>query len=488
MRHLLNSTLMLALGCGLLFSCAKKDLFTGEKKPGKKGPTVDTVADVPRYLYPFAQEPAGVEAEITITLESDATALGDLALSVPPLKYNKSLLFMLTQDDCKQSAFSMTWAAINGKPIDVSDPKRKYYYDIENLEAADFPPNAYALGKTLGSTDGFGNEVRFHFTTTLAPEWSFMNDKSSVNPGFTENYYRFFMKGGLRWNNVRELLNFGNGIAFHDLKTTEVNQVDSLLAHFAVAQQITQKALGGRSVKLLAEPNGNKTYLQAARLFTDIQSMTAQSGAQKLFPHQVSTDLNQVTLSRVFVNNSAEVKSLVNAEFAKDKVQREAIHIGVHETDKEWAQVLLWLNDTYGKDGQDVLWCPSQEEYYEYNYNRKHSQLTFTPAGKEVKIRVKFPSQKNFYFPALTLNIAGLKIGQIKSVTSNDAVSGLSYGAYGEGVTLHMDCRKFLYEHALHYVKRYQSNKTASNLADAKYHVNALKNSDRKTSLLKELP
>lgn len=479
---------MLAVGCGLLFSCAKKDLFKGEKKPGKKDPAVDTVADVPRYLYPFAQEPAGVEAEITITLESDATALGDLALSVPPLKYNKSLLFMLTQDDCKQSAFSTTWAAINGKPLDISDPKRRYYYDIENLEAADLPPNVFALGKTLGSTDGSGHEVRFHFTTTLAPEWSFMNEKASVNPGFTENYYRFYMKGGLRWNNVRELLNFGNGIAFHDVNTAHVNQVDSLLSHFAMAQQITQKALNGRAIKVLAEPNGNKTYLQAARLFTDIQSMTAQSGAQKLVPDQVTTDLNQVTLSRVFVNNVAEVKNLVYAAFAQEKTQREAVHIGVHETDKEWAQLLLWLNDTYGKDGQDVLWFPSQEEYYEYNYNRKYSQLTITPDGKEIKIRVKFPNQKNFYFPALTLNIAGLKLGKIKSVTSNDAVSGLSYGAYADGVALHVDCRKFLYNHAEYYVKRYQAKKTESNLADARYHVNALKNSDKRTLLLKELP
>lgn len=31
-----------------------------------------------------------------------------------PLKYNKSLLFILTQDDCLSSAFNKTWTAING--------------------------------------------------------------------------------------------------------------------------------------------------------------------------------------------------------------------------------------------------------------------------------------------------------------------------------------------------------------------------------------
>ncbi|WP_367329707.1 hypothetical protein [Sphingobacterium multivorum] len=56
---------------------------------------------------------------------------------------------------------------------------KEYYYDIERLEADDLPPNSYTLGKTLGSTDGFGNEVLFHFTTTLAPEWDFMDAQTN---------------------------------------------------------------------------------------------------------------------------------------------------------------------------------------------------------------------------------------------------------------------------------------------------------------------
>jgi len=121
------------------------------------------------------------------------------------------------------------------------------------------PPNSYLLGKTLGSTDGFGNEVRLHFTTTLAPEWTFMNDPTVIKKGFTENFFRFYMKAGLRWNNVIEMLNDGNAVAFHDLNTTAVNTVDSLIKHFDLAQQITKKRLNGRNMKFLAEPNGNKS-------------------------------------------------------------------------------------------------------------------------------------------------------------------------------------------------------------------------------------
>jgi len=490
MHYKIYRTTMLMLVVFVSFcSCVKmKSYDTGKAVPDPIQPSKEDEVNQVMYSYPFGKEDHGMEAEITLTLGADVKIGGDLTASIPALKYNKSLLFMLTQDDCKQSAFSMTWAAIHGKPIDISDPKRKYYYDIENLDADDLPPNASALGKTLGSTDGFGNEIRFHFTTTLAPEWDFMHVPTSVKPGFTGNYYRFYMKSGLRWNNVRTLLNTGNAIAFHDVKTLAVDDIDSLVRHFAIAQQITQETLGGRRMKFLAEPNGNKTYLAAAHQFPDIQTMTAQSGAAQLLPFQAPSDLHKTALSRVFINDPSQGKDLVLRALAIEPKYRSAVHLGVHETDREWAQFLLWLNDEYGKDGQDIIWFPSQEEYYEYHYYRQHCTINVNKQGYEIKIKVKFPNQTNFYYPSLTLNIPGLKMKMIKSVSSNESVSGLSYGDFGDGISINLDCRKYLFEHADHYVKKYHSKPSKSNLADASYHIKALKDSDQKKELLKSMP
>lgn len=483
-----TNAILIALGCGLLSSCLKKELYTGGKNDdGKEVSPTDNDGNKNRYIYPFGEEKMGREAEIIIELQSDHSIPENPIVSIPPLKYNKSLLFMLTQDDCKQSAFSMTWAAINGKPIDRSDIKRKYYYDIEHLEADDLSPNSYLLGKTLGSTDGFGHEVRFHFTSTLAPEWEFMDAPTNVRKGFTENYFRFYMKSGLRWNNVIELVNDGNAIAFHDLNTAAVNNVDSLIKHFDLAQQITKKKLNGRNIKFLAEPNGNKTYLQAALGYPEIQTMTAQTGADKLIPYQVNSSLNQKTLARVFVNHAAEVEKLVNDAVAKDVTQREAVHIGVHETDHDWAQFLLWLNNTYGKDGKDILWFPSQEEYYEYNYNRQYSVINSRIEGNKLSIKVKFPAQADFYYPALTLNIKGVLMDNIKSISANETVTGLTYGNFDKGISINLDCRGFMYEHAAQYVDRYLAKKSATNLLDAKYYINAIKDSERKKNLFTRL-
>ena len=74
------------------------------------------------YIYPYGDEPRNVTAELTLTF-APGTDLTGVEVVIPPLKYNKSLLVLLTQDDCKQAAFSATWAAINGRPL--SDT---YYY------------------------------------------------------------------------------------------------------------------------------------------------------------------------------------------------------------------------------------------------------------------------------------------------------------------------------------------------------------------------
>jgi hypothetical protein len=290
MKFILKTILIIVSFLLLHVSCADKDLNKGGKTDDDPNSPVTTQNYI-SYLYNYSSENTNNTVEISIITDGAIQTTKDLDLTIPPLKYNKSWLFMLTQDDCKQAAYCRTWAAINGRPISSFVDSTNYYYDVEQLAADDLPPNSYYLGKTLGSSDGCGNEVRFHFTTTLSPESDFMNATTSVNKGFTNNYYRFFMKSGLRWNNVKEMLNFGTGIAFHDMNTTSTQNTDSILKHYQIAQDSILKNLPGRGAKMLAEPNGNKTYVAAANSFPDIQTLTAQSGAVELYPFQTTTDL-----------------------------------------------------------------------------------------------------------------------------------------------------------------------------------------------------
>lgn len=399
---------------------------------------------------------------------------------------------MLTQDDCKHAAYSSTWAAINGRPL-----THNYYYNTEQLAAGDLPPDYFYLNKTLGSSDGTGNEVRFAFTTTLSPEWEWMNSESDVDLGDTKDYYRFHMKSGLTWNNLSEMLSYGTGIAFHDVNTEAVHNEDSILRHYALSQQIILNRLDGRGCKVLAEPNGNKTYINAAINYSPIAIMTAQNSGSTgsttvqlsdIYPFNVETDLHKCLLKRYFYESSYEIVSKIESELRKERKERQAVHIGVHGTDFVFAEFLLWLNNRYGKDGDDSIWFPSLEEYYEYNYYRVNATIDKEIIGNNVKLLISLPSEQYFYYPSVTLNLVGIDTDQIKQISSNDAVTGLSYADYGEGVMLNIDCRRYLAQHAAHFVDKYLNSPSLSNKNDALYFIGKLKDSSEKEELRKKIP
>ena len=490
----------------LFSSCIKMiNLYQGDENDFTKpnpGENDELFENIPLYYYPFYNEQTNAIAEITIITKSEINNINQLSTFIPYLKYNKSWLLLFTQDDAQQSALCRTWAAINGKPIansipypipSIDDPYKtmSFYYDFAQLLYNDLPPNITFSEKALGSTDGAGNEIRFTFTTTLAPEEEWMNRKSNVNPGFTSNYYRFYRSQGIDWPSVYELVNYDNSIAFHDVNAEDVYNPTLLTTHFTIAQNEILNNLGGRACKMLAEPNGNKTYLEAAFNYDDIQTMTSQGNySDFLYPFQVTDDLEKKVFTRIFNDNPDYFKPIIVDNYALPKEERRAIYIGVHNTDNAWIDLLTWINDNYGKDGDDSVWFTSHEEYYEYNYYRIAGgtpQIELVDA-RTIKLIVSLPSKSDFYYPSTTVNLAGIVMDDIESINTNSVVSGLSYSNYEDGITLNIDCRRALAERAEFYVSMYERDKSnESYKRDALYFTNKLKDSDIKTELLKRI-
>ena len=252
------------------------------------------------------------------------------------------------------------------------------------------PPGAYRLGKTLGYTDGTGKEVRFAFTTTLASEQDWMNESSEVRVAYKADYYRFYKKSGLIWDNVNTMLNYGVGIAFHDVVTEEVHNIDSIVSHYNIAQNIITSKLNGRGCKILAEPNGNYDYVKAALVYNPIQLMTAQNNTKDtLYPFKVVSDLNKKLIHRYDNKDPNMYRSIIVDNPISDREKRKAIHVLAHATDYNWVSFLEWVNNQYGKDGDDSVWFPSMEEYYEYNYYRIHSKIETAINGNILKIKIQ---------------------------------------------------------------------------------------------------
>lgn len=111
-----------------------------------------------------------------------------------------------------------------------------------------------------------------------------MDAEATVKPGYTDNYYRFFMQRGLMWGDVREMLNYGVGIAFHDVLVDEgsKNLPDSIFRHYGLSRRSCSTALRAAAGKMLAEPDGNKTYgHRAAMSYDPILSIVQQSEGRK---------------------------------------------------------------------------------------------------------------------------------------------------------------------------------------------------------------
>lgn len=494
-------TLCLLLGLALTqASCIRKMDLSEEPEPGNNnggGGKEEPSTGSSTYLYPFDQEVQNATATFVIRTKQPVD-MAKIQAMIPPLKYNKQRLFMLTQDDCSQSTYCRTWAMINGKPISNSDQyptpseadpykTRDLYYRAAQLSQNDFPPNVLPAQKTLGCTDGTGREVRFSFTATLASESPTMNNKVTIVPGFTKNFARFYRDATLVWDDVKELLNYGAGIAFHDVEAEDVKSAASIERHFEIAQDIIRTKLSGRGCKMLAEPNGNKAYIEAANNYAPIQTMTAQTKTVDIYPFKVDNDLHKIVQSRFLNEDFDYIKQQIMAQgdSHSDPRERKLVHFTAHNTSNPWIDLLLWLNNTYGKDGDDSAWMPSQEEYYEYNYYRVHGSVDVKQIDDySVKLTVSLPSGQYFYYPSVTVNVGGIQMSQLTSIESDETVTGLSYADYGDGLMLNIDCRKFLAEHAENFVKRYESKPTdASAKADAAYFVSMLKESDKKKEL-----
>lgn len=499
---MMNKTLIYIL-CIILSSCIRQtySLYIetdDDNGDNSGGGTTSTPYDAVIYLYPYDKEVQNATAEVTIKLKKPVN--DNISADIPVLKYNKSWLMLLTQDDCMQSAFCRTWAAINGRAISSSqqyptpteenpNKTRDLYYDIEHVQYNDLPPNVFSFLNTLGMTNGTGQEVRFGFTTTLAPEESTMDVTVSVRPGFTENLYRFYRESYLRWNNIREMMNYGVAIAFHDVKADNVRDAAEIKSHIAIAQSIISDKLSGRQCKMMAEPNGNKTYLEAAIDYGSIYTMTSQGNmSETLYPSKLTRDnIDKAVWSRVFYNSIDDIKAAIKECLSLNKDERNAICIGMHNTSDEWSHFAKWVDDNYGKEGDDSVWFTSQEEFYEYSYYRlmggapKVEKIT----DLEYRVTVNLPSKGNFYYPSVTVNLPGIDYDNIDEMKTDDAVTGFSYGKYNDGVMLNIDCRRYLKEMAEHYVEVYEKDKSnATSRIDAQYFVNMLKPSEDKVKLL----
>ena len=445
----------------------------------KETTTLDLSAHLSvRYIKQYAEK---LEIDITCASAVDA---GDVTVEFPALKYDKDTLVSFTTDDANVSSFCRVWAGINGRPV-----SNKFYH-ANQLEAGDIPASIVdtTLDKTLGYTDGCGNERRFTHGVAIWPYCqangtNMMDSTNPVDPS-ASNLYRF-MTPYLQWPDVAMMLKHGCSVYYHNIGTeifgpdTDVNNVIAGLK--ADCQRSIDRV--GRGMKVLARPDGNNVFIEAANGSDQVLMPVAEnSPAVDIFPFSIDTLFKKVG-SRFFPNATGDtteqdsVKSQFSTEIAKARESRKWFHFCCHTATLDWVNLLVWFNDNHGKDGDDSIWFATVDEVYEYYHARANSVIRKSATGNRLHLTIYLPKGQYFYYPDFTLLLSGGNITGATSVEGSNEVTGLSMAVKNDKLMLNASANPRHVELAEEFTSKYETGGQAIHKTDALYFVGLLKES-----------
>lgn len=429
-----------------------------------------------KYIKQHAEK---LEIDITCATPVDAN---EVTIEFPALKYDKETLVSFTTDDANASSFCRIWAGIHGRPV-----SNKFYHENQ-LDAGDIPDEIVdvTLEKTLGYTDGCGNERRFTHGVAIWPYCvangtNMMDTVNPVDPA-ANNTYRF-MTPYLQWRDLVEMLKYGCSMYYHNIGTEMFG--DDKIAGNVVAglKADCQRAIerSGKGIKILARPDGNNTFITAVGESDQVLfSVAENTPAIDILPFSINSLFKKVG-SRFFPSSSGTiteqdvVKNKFAEELAKGKEQRKWFHFCCHTATLDWVNLLVWFNDNYGKDGNDSIWFATINEIYEYYHARANSIVRKSASGNTLHLTIYLPKGQYFYYPDFTLLLSGGNITSVSSVSGSGNVTGLSRVVKDGKLMLNVASNEDHSRLAEEFTSKYEMTGKAVYKSDALYFVGLLK-------------
>ncbi|MDD2952861.1 MAG: hypothetical protein PHC95_06830 [Parabacteroides sp.] len=393
---------------------------------------------------------------------------------IPVLKYDKKLAYSYTFDDCVVAAYGKAFCMINRKWVD----KEKFYHVGQQRSTGFMPP------KSLGYTDGCGNERRFTFGVAIWPDMENRNIDSFMNPVGREigKYYPYLV-----WRDIVPLLDFGCDIYFHNVNEIKYGNedVNNLLKGLVACQDTTVKKLG-RGMKVLVRSDGNDLYVDAGRKYEDVVFMCASASPDPDIPFAINLrddkfDLYKKCQSRRYTELTPNAEELMAGIEEVHGTSYSWLHDFSHApNDFQYIlDLFVRINDTYGKDGDDSIWFASLDEIFEYVNFRKNCEITKVVSNDSLYVRFecdlsdvpdKFQYHRDFSVLLSGVDSKNIKIG------SGSGVYGLSYAEMeNKDLLININCNSSLLEKAERYTKLFENDHLGEKKEDALYFINQLK-------------
>ncbi len=413
--------------------------------------------------------------EVTVPTGVDANAI---SLEFPKLKYNKKIICSWTTDD-SYNIWNNIFSLINKKYVSnevgvnpwTGATGYSFFYHLgmaqDICQSSGFVPS-----KFLEYTDGAGVKHRFA-STVSAYQWD-LGERDYL--------------GGVAypWVTAKEarlMADFGFTLGYHDLQDYDGSGESNFDAALAKDSSIFL-SLTDRVPKVMIEPNGDHKYLTYSQKSSTIQMMIAQSGdtrIKKVYPFKNGFTLNKadVTVERTFGGASTYISDMITRlqiEHDGPEELRTWLILGKHRTNATDEQMFLnSIESRFGASGDDSVWFPSIDEFFEYWYMKEHATVKKEVEGQKIRFTLDIPVEDNFYFQSLSVLLNGISTINGINVASGDNVFGTSFGINDNKLLINLDFNESLPERAERYVSIYEKEKTTETYEDAMYFVSQLK-------------
>lgn len=416
-----------------------------------------------------------------IHIKIDGLKEGTYTVKPCPLKYNTNNVISFTTDDCNTSTFSVIWAAINKRPISIhsidnGSNGKTYQYHANQYLAGDIPSDIVikTFNDYITYSDLFGNKHRFKQGVAIWPyagnkDGAFMDRIISVDKTAT-NLYRF-MVPYLVWEDCNLLKYYGVDFYYHNIGTEEFGSDKDIynVIQGLNADLVKTKNNIGRTMKIIARPDGNNVFMDAMLEMPKIDMSVAEnSPAVDCMPYNQEDWFHKVWSRRFSDDIEGELKNTLTTLMNEtDLATKKWFHFCCHTATSEWADFLKYISDTYGS-ANNKIWFTTVGELYEYKYISKYGRiLNLKATGTTVEFDYEFSYKENFNYKEMTFLLEKDNLGSqntsLENVTidaydsyTNEKINGMQLALDENKVLAHINIEESLIESIEYFVSKYE--------------------------------
>lgn len=228
----------------------------------------------------------------------------------------------------------------------------------------------------------------------------------------------------IAWEELQMIVDFGSSVCFHnvDQRVWGRSDPDSIALGFRDDYERTFDKLGVK-MQVLALPDGNRAYAQAAQQSPLIAFFRSSLKAGNLIR------LRSLLKRETYGGSSSVDPADKLAELARESASDDPYWVGlaVHRPQEDYVKMLETVYELYGKAGADNLWVASWDEIFEYVTLREGLQIGKRNEGRDVIFTVTLPTTDGFQFQEISLLLTGAghtATWRLKARTSRDSIPG----------------------------------------------------------------